>query len=102
MNKQQLENLKKYLEDNIANYLKISQDLQNLQFNNHDYLNYFESFTKEDIDKGECYWLSFDARSVSSDISGIIEKLQQSLTKVNEDLWQIHCQELWVIMEPCF
>ena len=90
MNKQQLENLKKYLEDNIANYLKISQDLQNLQFNN------------EDIDKGECNWLSFDARSDSYDISGIIEKLQQSLTKVNEDLWQISCQELWVIMEPCF
>ena len=102
MNKQQLENLKKYLEDNIANYLKISQDLQNLQFNNDDYLDFFESFTKEDIDKGECYWLSFDAWSVSSDISGIIEKLKQSLTEVNKALWQIHCQELQSIMKPCF
>jgi hypothetical protein len=102
MNKQQLQNLKKYIENKIAGYLKISNDIQNLQFNNDDYLNYFESFTKEDIYKGECYWLSFDARSVSSDISGIIEKLKQSLTKVNEALWQIHCQELKLIMQDCF
>jgi hypothetical protein len=41
MKKENLQNLKKYLENTISAYFKISQDLQNLQFNDNNYLDYF-------------------------------------------------------------
>jgi len=101
MNKQQLENLKKYIENNIASYLKISQDLQNLQFNDNNYLDYFEDITEEEFLEGKRL-LSYEAHSIDSDILSIIDKLKENLNKINEELWAIHCQELQFIMEPCF
>lgn len=101
MNKQQLQNLKKYIENNIASYLKISQDLQNLQFNDNNYLDYFEDITEEEFLEGKRL-LSYEAHSIDSDILSIIDKLKENLNKINEELWAIHCQELRDIMQPCF
>jgi len=101
MNKENLQNLKKYLESTISAYFKISQDLQNLQFNDNNYLDYFEDITEEEFLEGKRL-LSYEAHSIDSDILSIIDKLKENLNKINEELWAIHCQELQVIMEPCF
>ena len=83
MQKQQLENLKKYIENYIAGYLKISNDIQNLQFSD---------------DNGA----SYNLYELEKQLTQIIERLKKQLTEINEALWQIHCQELRDIMEPCF
>jgi hypothetical protein len=101
MQKQQLENLKKYIENYIAGYLKISNDIQNLQFSDDNYLNHFENFTEEQLlytDRGA----SYNLYELENQLTQIIERLKKQLTEVNELLWQIHCQELRDIMEPCF
>jgi hypothetical protein len=101
MNKQQLQNLKKYIENYIAGYLKISNDIQNLQFSDDNYLNHFENFTEEQLlytDRGASYHLY----ELEKQLTQIIERLKKQLTEVNELLWQIHCKELQDIMEPCF
>jgi hypothetical protein len=101
MKKQQLENLKKYIENAITGYLKISNDIQNLQFSDDNYLNHFENFTEEQLlytDRGA----SYNLYELENQLTQIIERLRKQLTEVNEALWQIHCQELRVIMEPCF
>ena len=101
MQKQQLENLKKYIENYIAGYLKISNDIQNLQFSDDNYLNHFENFTEEQLlytDRGA----SHNLWELENQLTQIIERLKKQLTEVNEALWQIHCQELQVIMESCF
>jgi hypothetical protein len=92
MNKKQLQNLKKYLEDNITNYLKISQDMQNLDnLNAKDYLNYFE---KEDKINFTVYTIFH----IMSDLNFLIEKLKKQLAEVNEAIYKIDCleyQEEW-------
>ena len=101
MQKQQLENLKKYIENTIAGYLKISNDIQNLQFSDDNYLNHFENFTEEQLlytDRGA----SYNLYELEKQLTQIIERLRKQLTEVNEALWQIQCQELQDIMEPCF
>lgn len=101
MNKQQLQNLKKYIENYIAGYLKISNDIQNLQFSDDNYLNHFENFTEEQFlytDRRA----SYNLYELEQQLTQIIERLKKQLTEVNEELWQIHCQELQSIMEPCF
>jgi hypothetical protein len=101
MQKQQLQNLKKYIENTIAGYLKISNDIQNLQFSDDNYSNHFENFTKDQLlytDRGA----SYNLYELEKQLIQIIERLRKQLTEVNEALWQIHCQELQVIMEPCF
>jgi hypothetical protein len=101
MQKQQLQNLKKYIENYIAGYLKISNDIQNLQFSDDNYLNYFENFTEEQVlytDRGASYSLY----ELEKQLAQIIERLNKQLTEVNEALWQIHCKELQDIMEHCF
>jgi hypothetical protein len=102
MKKENLQNLKKYLEDTISAYFKISQDLQNLQFNDNNYLDYFENnITEEDFMEGKCL-LGYEAHCIDSDILSIIDKLKENLNKINEELWAIHCKDLQVIMEGCF
>jgi hypothetical protein len=88
MKKENLQNLKKYLETNIANYLKISQDIQNLDdLNNRDYINYFE---KDDTLNFPVY-IVFHIRN---DLNSLIEKLNKQLTEVNEAIYKIDCLEL--------
>jgi hypothetical protein len=101
MNKQQLQNLKKYIENYIDGYLKISNDIQNLQFSDDNYLNHFENFTEEQLLYTD-WGASYNLYELEQQITQIIERLRKQLTEVNEALWQIHCQELRVIMEPCF
>jgi len=101
MQKEQLQNLKKYIENTIAGYLKISNDIQNLQFSDDNYLNHFENFTEEQLlytDRGA----SYNLYELENQLTQIIERLKKQLTEVNKALWQIHCQELQEIMEPCF
>jgi hypothetical protein len=101
MQKEQLQNLKKYIENTIAGYLKISNDIQNLQFSDDNYLNHFENFTEEQLlytDRGA----SYNLYELENQLTQIIERLKKQLTEVNEALWQIQCQELRVIMEHCF
>jgi hypothetical protein len=87
MNKKQLQNLKKYLEDNITNYLKISQDIQNLNcLNNKDYLSYFD---KEDTVNFPIYIVFH----ITNDLNSLIEKLNKQLTKINEAIFEIDCEE---------
>jgi len=92
MNKKQLQNLKKYLEDNIASYLKISQDIQNLDnLNNRDYLSYFN---KEDTINFPIYIVSH----ITNDLISLIEKLKKQLEEINEAIYKIDCleyQEEW-------
>jgi hypothetical protein len=92
MNKENLQNLKKYLESNIASYLKISQDIQNLDgLNNQDYINYFE---KEDTLNFPVYILFH----ITSDLNSLIEKLNKQLAEINEAIFKIDCleyQEEW-------
>jgi hypothetical protein len=88
MKKENLQNIKKYLEDNITNYLKISQDMQNLDnLNNQDYINYFE---KEDTINLPIYIIFY----VKNDINSLIEKLNKQLTEINEAIFSIDCLEL--------
>lgn len=88
MNKENLQNLKRYLENNIASYLKISQDMQNLNgLNNRDYINYFE---KDDTLNFPVY-IVFHIRN---DLNSLIQKLKKQLTEVNEDIYNIDCLEL--------
>jgi hypothetical protein len=88
MKKENLQNLKKYLENNIASYLKISQDLQNLDcLNNKDYLSYFD---KEDTVNFPIYIVFH----ITNDLISLIEKLKKQLTEVNEDIYNIDCLEL--------
>jgi len=88
MNKENLQNLKKYLESNIANYLKISQDLQNLDnLNDKNYLNYFE---KNDTLNFPVFFVFH----IKKDLNYLIEKLNKQLTEVNEAIYNIDCLEL--------
>jgi hypothetical protein len=88
MKKENLQNLKKYLENNIASYLKISQDLQNLDcLNNKDYLSYFD---KEDTVNFPIYIVFH----ITNDLNSLIEKLNKQLIEVNEDIYNIDCLEL--------
>ena len=88
MNKKQLQNLKKYLEDNITNYLKISQDIQNLKcLNNKDYLSYFD---KEDTVNFPIYIVFH----ITNDLISLIEKLKKQLAEINEAIFSIDCLEL--------
>jgi len=88
MNKENLQNLKKYLESNIASYLKISQDIQNLNcLNNKDYLRYFD---KEDTVNFPIYIASH----IRNDLISLIEKLKKQLAEINEAIFSIDCKEL--------
>ena len=88
MKKEQLQNIKKFLENSIASYLKISQDTQNLDgLNNQDYINYFE---EEDMINFPVY-LSL---AIENDLNDLIEKLKKQLTQINEAIFSIDCLEL--------
>jgi hypothetical protein len=87
MNKKQLQNLKKYIEDNITNYLKISQDIQNLDcLNNKDYLSYFD---KKDTVNFPIYIVFH----ITNDLNSLIEKLKKQLEEINEAIYKMDCLE---------
>ena len=92
MTKEQLQNLKKYLENSITDYLKISQDMQNLDnLNNKDYIKYFE---KED----EINFTVHTIFHIMADLNSLIEKLKKQLAEINEAIFKIdclECQEEW-------
>lgn len=87
MTKEQLQNLKKYLENSIANYLKISQDMQNLDnLNDKNYIDYFD---KEDK-------INFTVHTIfhiMADLNSLIEKLKEQLAEINEAIFKIDCEE---------
>jgi len=88
MNKENLQNLKKYLENSIASYLKISQDVQNLDsLNNQDYINYFEK-------KNTLNFPVYIIFHIKNDINSLIAKLNKQLTEINEAIYNIDCLEL--------
>ena len=88
MKKEQLQNIKKFLENSIASYLKISQDTQNLdRLNNLDYINYFEE--EETVN-----FAVYAAFQIEVDLNDLIEKLKKQLTQINEAIFSIDCLEL--------
>lgn len=88
MTKEKLQNIKKFLENSIASYLKISQDIQNLdRLNNQDYINYFE---EEDVINFPVYIAS----EIENALNDLIQKLKQQLTQINEAIFSIDCLEL--------
>lgn len=87
MTKEKLQNIKKFLENSIASYLKISQDIQNLdRLNNQDYINYFE---EEDVINFPVYIAS----EIENALNDLIQKLKQQLTQINEAIFSIDCLE---------
>ena len=88
MKKEQLQNIKKFLENSIASYLKISQDTQNLdRLNNQDYINYFE---EEDVINFPVY----TAFQIEVELNDLIQTLKKQLTQINEAIYKIDCLEL--------
>ena len=88
MKKEQLQNIKKFLENSIASYLKISQDTQNLdRLNNQDYITYFEE--EETIN-----FPVYLSLAVENDLNDLIQKLKRQLTQINEAIFSIDCLEL--------
>ena len=88
MEKERLKNIKKFLENSIASYLKISQDAQNLDgLNNQDYINYFE---EEDTVNFPVYV----SLTIENDLNDLIQKLKKQLTQINEAIFRIDCLEL--------
>ena len=88
MTKEKLQNIKKFLENSIASYLKISQDIQNLdRLNNQDYINYFE---EGDVINFPVYIAS----EIENALNDLIQKLKQQLTQINEAIFSIDCLEL--------
>ena len=88
MKKEQLQNIKKFLENSIASYLKISQDIQNLdRLNNLDYINYFEE--EETVNPAV-----YAASQIEVDLDDLIEKLKKQLTQINKAIFRIDCLEL--------